>query len=123
MLSFNSEAVTWAARAVAAALVTGLACFSVFVASSINEEKGKMAIPRFNFTRLLIDLATAHNMPPPVFIPAVHPLPGHHAFVCQYAGVDAIGGGATEAAAHNTAARQVWVEMGHLITLDPRYLF
>jgi len=42
-----------------------------------------MAVPRFNFTRLLIDLATAHNMPPPIFIPAVHPLPGHHAFVCS----------------------------------------
>ena len=82
-----------------------------------------MAIPRFNFTRLLIDLATAHNMPPPIFVPAVHPLPGHHAFVCQYSGVDAIGGGATEAAARNTAARQVWIEMGHLITVDPRYLF
>ena len=82
-----------------------------------------MALPRFNFTRLLIDLATAHNMPPPIFVPAVHPLPGHHAFVCQYAGVDAIGGGATEAVAHNTAARQVWIEMGHLITVDPRYLF
>jgi hypothetical protein len=83
----------------------------------------KMAVPRFNFTRLLIDLAAAHNMPPPIFIPAVHPLPGHHAFVCQYTGVDAIGGGATEAAARNTAARQVWIEMGHLITVDPRYLF
>jgi hypothetical protein len=81
-----------------------------------------MAIPRFNFTRLLIDLATAHNMPPPIFIPAVHPLPGHHAFACQYAGVDALGGGATEAAARNTAARQVWLEMGHLISVDPRYL-
>jgi hypothetical protein len=82
-----------------------------------------MAIPRFNFTRLLIDLATAHNMPPPIFVPAVHPLPGHHAFVCQYSGVDAIGGGATEVAARNSAARQVWIEMGHLITVDPRYLF
>ena len=81
-----------------------------------------MAIPRFNFTRLLIDLATAHNMPPPIFIPAVHPLPGHHAFVCQYSGVDAIGGGETEAVARNTAARQVWIEMGHLITVDPRYV-
>ncbi len=81
-----------------------------------------MAIPRFNFTRLLIDLATAHNMPPPLFIPAVHPLPGHHAFVCQYSGVDAIGGGETEAVARNTAARQVWIEMGHLITVDPRFV-
>jgi hypothetical protein len=81
-----------------------------------------MAIPRFNFTRLLIDLATAHSMPPPIFIPAVHPLPGHHAFVCQNSGVDAIGGGATEAEARNTAARQVWIEMGHLITMDPRYI-
>ena len=81
-----------------------------------------MALPCFNFTRLLIDLATAHNMPPPVFIPAVHPLPGHHAFICQYTGVDAIGGGETEAVARNTAARQVWLEMGHLITVDPRYL-
>ena len=82
-----------------------------------------MALPRFNFTRLLIDLATAHNMPPPIFVPAVHPLPGHHAFVCQYSGVDAIGGGATEVAARNSAARQVWIEMGHLITVDPRYVF
>jgi hypothetical protein len=81
-----------------------------------------MAIPRFNFTRLLIDLATAHNMPQPIFVPAAHPFPGHHAFVCQYGGVDAIGGGPTEAAARNTAARQVWLEMGHLITVDPRYL-
>ncbi len=79
-----------------------------------------MAVPRFNFIRLLIDLATAHSMPQPIFIPANHPLPGHHAFVCQYNGVDAIGGGETEAAARNTAARQVWIEMGHLITVDPR---
>ena len=79
-----------------------------------------MAVPRFNFTRLLMDLATAHNMPQPIFIPANHPLPGHHAFVCQYSGVDAIGGGETEAAARNVAARQVWIEMGHLITVDPR---
>ncbi len=79
-----------------------------------------MAIPRFNFTRLLIDLATAHNMPQPIFIQADHPIPGHHAFVCQYCGDDAIGGGASEAGARNTAARQVWLEMGHLITVDPR---
>jgi hypothetical protein len=96
--------------------------FRCVVNQFIRREE-KMALPRFNFTRLLIDLATAHNMPPPIFIPAVHPLPGHHAYVCQYTGVDAIGGGATEAAARNTAARQVWIEMGHLITVDPRYLF
>jgi hypothetical protein len=94
----------------------------VLVCLKASVVKVKMAIPRFNFTRLLIDLATAHNMPPPLFIPAVHPLPGHHAFVCQYSGVDAIGGGETEAVARNTAARQVWIEMGHLITVDPRYV-
>jgi hypothetical protein len=81
-----------------------------------------MALPRFNFTRLLIDLATAHNMPPPIFLPARHPYPGHHASVCQYSGVDAISGGRSEAEARNAAARQVWIEMGHLITLDPRYV-
>jgi len=82
-----------------------------------------MALPRFNFTRLLFDLAVEHNVPPPVFLPAHHPLPGHFAAVCQYSGVDAIGGGGSEAEARNAAARQVWMDMGHLITVDPRYLF
>jgi hypothetical protein len=85
-------------------------------------ELGKMALPRFNFIRLLLDLATAHNMPPPIFIPAHHPYPGHFASVCQYSGVDAVGGGRSEAEARNAAARQVWIEMGHLIIVDPRYV-
>jgi hypothetical protein len=120
LLSYNSKAMAWAAWAVVVALGCWLGL--VFSFRCGVSQLGKMAIPRFNFTRLLIDLATAHNMPPPIFIPAIHPLPGHHAFVCQYSGVDAIGGGATEAAARNTAACQVWIEMGHLITVDPRYV-
>ena len=55
------------------------------------------ALPRFNFTRLLFDLVVEHNTPPPVFIPARHPFPGHFAIVCQYNSVDAIGGGGSNA--------------------------
>jgi len=116
LLTFTPSTLAWAAWAVALGNWLGL----VLVCLEASVFKVKMAIPRFNFTRLLIDLATAHNMPPPIFIPAIHPLPGHHAFVCQYSGVVAIGGGETEAVARNTAARQVWIEMGHLITVDPR---
>ncbi len=84
-------------------------------------QSGIMAVlPRFNFTRLLIELAVEHNTPPPIFIPALHPLPGRFAIVCQYNGVDAVGGGESEAEARNAAARQVWLGMGHLITIDPR---
>ncbi len=112
-----SHCLTRAAWAVAVALG-----FSAWLGFQLllRRRLGKMSIPRFNFTRLLIDLAMAHNTPQPIFIPANHPLPGHHAFVCQYCGVDAIGGGATEAEARNAAARQVWIEMGHLISIDPR---
>jgi hypothetical protein len=116
LLRYASGAPAWAAWAVALGYWLGL----VLSLSCGVSQLCKMAVPRFNFIRLLIDLATAHNMPQPIFIQANHPLPGHHAVVCQYSGVNAIGGGETEAAARNTAARQVWIEMGHLITVDPR---
>ena len=77
-------------------------------------------LPRFNFTRLLFDMAVEHNIPPPVFISAPNPFLGRFAAVCQYDGVDAIGGGGSHAEACNAAARQVWLELGHLITWDPR---
>jgi len=77
--------------------------------------------PRFNFARLLEDLAVQHNLLPPVFLPAPHPWPNHVAVLCSYAGVSAIGEGLSDNEARIAAARQVWVEMGHLITIDPRY--
>jgi len=80
-------------------------------------------LPIFNFARLLEDLAVEHNMLPPVFLPAVHPWPDHVAVLCSYAGVDALGGGQSEIDARIAAARQVWIGLGHLITIDPRYFF
>jgi len=80
-------------------------------------------LPIFNFARLLEDLAIEHNMPPPVFLPAVHPWPGHVAVLCSYAGVNALGGGQSDIDARIAAARQVWIGLGHLITIDPRYIF
>jgi hypothetical protein len=80
-------------------------------------------LPIFNFARLLEDLAVEHNMPPPVFLPAVHPWPGHVAVLCSYAGVNALGGGQSDIDARIAAARQVWIGLGHLITIDPRYIF
>ncbi len=47
-------------------------------------------VPRFNFARLLEDLAVQHNLLPPVFLPVPHPWPNHVAVLCSYAGVDAI---------------------------------
>ncbi len=78
-------------------------------------------IPRFNFARLLEDLAVQHNVLPPVFLPAPHPWPNHVAVLCSYAGVSAIGGGVSDIEARIAAARQVWIDLGHLITIDPRY--
>ncbi len=78
-------------------------------------------LPVFNFARLLEDLAVEHNMPPPMFIPAVHPWPDHVAILCNYAGVNALGGGRSDIEARIAAARQVWIGLGHLITIDPRY--
>jgi len=80
-------------------------------------------LPVFNFARLLEDLAVEHNMLPPVFLPAVHPWPDHVAVLCSYAGVDALGGGPSVIDARIAAARQVWIGLGHLITIDPRYFF
>jgi hypothetical protein len=78
-------------------------------------------LPVFNFARLLEDLAVEHNMLPPVFLPAVHPWPDHVAVLCSYAGVNALGGGQSDIEARIAAARQVWIGLGHLITIDPRY--
>jgi len=80
-------------------------------------------LPIFNFARLLEDLAVEHNMLPPVFLPAVHPWPDHVAVLCSYAGVNALGGGHSDIDARIAAARQVWIGLGHLITIDPRYFF
>jgi len=77
--------------------------------------------PRFNFARLLEDLAVQHNLLPPVFLPAPHPWPNHVAVLCSYAGVSAIGEGLSDSEARIAAARQVWIGLGHLITVDPRY--
>ncbi len=78
-------------------------------------------MPRFNFARLLEDLAVEHNMLPPIFLPAPHPWPDHVAVLCSYAGVSALGGGQSDVEARVAAARQVWIGLGHLITVDPRY--
>jgi hypothetical protein len=80
-------------------------------------------LPIFNFARLLEDLAVEHNMLPPVFLQAVHPWPDHVAVLCSYAGVTALGGGQSDIEARIAAARQVWIGLGHLITIDPRYYF
>ncbi len=77
--------------------------------------------PRFNFARLLEDLAIQHHISPPVFLPAVHPWPDHVAILCTYSGVSALGGGLSVEGARIAAARQVWIDLGHLISLDPRY--
>ncbi len=69
----------------------------------------------------LEDLAVEHNMVPPVFLPAAHPWPNHVAVLCNYAGVSALGGGQSDVDARIAAARQVWLDLGHLITVDPRY--
>jgi hypothetical protein len=79
--------------------------------------------PRFNFARLLEDLAVQHNIPPPVFIPAVHPWLDHVAILCTYSGVSALGDGLSVEGARIAAARQVWIGLGHLISIDPRYVF
>ncbi len=79
--------------------------------------------PQFNFARLLEDLAVHHNILPPMFIPAVHPWPDHVAILCTYSGVSALGDGLTVEGARIAAARQVWIGLGHLISLDPRYIF
>jgi len=79
-----------------------------------------MAVLPFNFARLLEDLAVEHNIPPPIFLLAKHPLPNHVAILCCYASVDAVGGGQSEVEARIIAARQVWIGLGHLITIDPR---
>jgi hypothetical protein len=79
--------------------------------------------PQFNFARLLEDLAVQHNILPPMFIPAVHPWPDHVAILCTYSGVSALGDGLTVEVARIAAARQVWIGLGHLISLDPRFIF
>ncbi len=79
--------------------------------------------PRFNFARLLEDLAVQQNILPPVFIPAVHPWPDHVAILCTYSGVSALGDGLSVEGARISAARQVWIGLGHLISIDPRYTF
>jgi hypothetical protein len=76
-----------------------------------------------DFVRLLENLAREHHIPPPVFVPAQHPIPGRFAFLCQYSGEEAMGGGRTVMEARNSAARQIWLELGHMITIDPRYCF
>jgi len=60
--------------------------------------------PQFNFARLLEDLADV-------------------AILCTYSGVSALGDGLTVEGARIAAARQVWIGLGHLISLDPRFIF
>jgi len=79
------------------------------------------ALPRFNFAQLLADMSVEHRLPPPLFMPFIHPLPGRFACVCQFAGGDSLGSGSSDLDARNSASRQLWLDMGHLITIDPRY--
>ena len=56
----------------------------------------------------------------PVYIPAVHPVALRRAAVCLYAGYESIGSGANVPEAKNSAAKAMWLKLGHLITLDTR---
>jgi hypothetical protein len=78
------------------------------------------ALPPFNFAQLLADMSVEHRLPPPLFMPVLHRLPGRFACVCQFAGGDSLLSG-SDLDARNSASCQLWLDMGHLITIDPRY--
>ncbi len=80
------------------------------------------ARPSFDYVRLLADLSVEHQTPPPVYLPLTYPVQGRVAFTCLYSGIDSAGSGSDDAEARNTAARQVWLGLGHLVTIDPRCL-
>jgi len=80
------------------------------------------ARPRFDFVRLLADLLVEHRMPPPVYLPLTYPVQGRVAYTCLYSGIDSAGSGPDDSEARNAAARQVWLDVGQLITMDPRCL-
>jgi hypothetical protein len=60
------------------------------------------------------------GQPAPVYLPAQHPVALRRAAVCLYAGYETIGNGATVPEAKNSAAKAMWLKLGHIITIDSR---
>jgi hypothetical protein len=63
-----------------------------------------------------------HGLPAPMYLPAIHPIALRRAALCLYAGLQSMGDGATVPEAKNSSAKAMWLKLGHLITLDPRYI-
>jgi hypothetical protein len=55
-----------------------------------------------------------------MYLPASHPIVLKKAAVCLYSGLQSIGDGASVPEAKNSAAKAMWLKLGHIITLDPR---
>ena len=60
------------------------------------------------------------GQPAPIYIPAQHPVALRRAAVCLYSGYETVGSGANVPEAKNSAARAMWLKLGHLISVDPR---
>jgi len=60
------------------------------------------------------------SRPAPVYLPAQHPILLRRAAVCLFEGLETIGSGQNVPEAKNSAARSMWLKVGHIITLDPR---
>jgi hypothetical protein len=62
------------------------------------------------------------GLPMPLYLPANHPVVLRKAAVCLYSGLTSMGEGASVPEAKNDSARAMWLRLGHLISLDPRFI-
>jgi hypothetical protein len=67
-------------------------------------------------------LAGEHGLPAPIYLPASHPVVLRKAAVCVYSGLQSIGEGTSVPEAKNCSAKAMWLKLGHLVTIDPRYI-
>jgi hypothetical protein len=72
-----------------------------------------------DFIALLADIAREHGLLVPLYIDQAHPIPDRIISKYFFNNMDSVGSGANSFQAQNNAACQMWLQLGHLITIDP----
>jgi len=72
-----------------------------------------------DFIMLLADVAQQHGLLLPLYIDQPHPIPDRIISTCLFNNNESVGSEVDSFQAQNNAARQMWLLLGHLITIDP----
>jgi hypothetical protein len=80
-------------------------------------EEVKMPII-IDFISLLANVAQEHSLLLPISIDQPHPIPERIISTCLFNNNESVGSGVNSFQAQNNAAHQMWLLLGHLITID-----